>query len=42
MFIEYPSVVTGNQFLDYEKDQETSDITIWLGRLHIVMSPEPG
>jgi len=42
VFIEYPSIVVGNHFLDYDKDKETGDITVWFGRLHCVISPEPG
>lgn len=38
MFIEYPSPVRGDRFLDYDKDSEAGDILIWLGRLHIVVS----
>lgn len=42
MFLEYPSVVRGNRFIDYEKDPETDELTVWLGRIHLVVSPGYG
>lgn len=42
LFLEYPSVVRGQHLIEAEKDHETGDIIIWIGRIHGVISPTYG